>query len=350
MTTRLPKQPAGDDTQTPPARPARTRRRRTAVILAAVLAVLAAGGIAFGVYQFLEPPSPVAAYAVAFDGRTPLAVVDAGGVLQLENVSTGRLTASLVHMDNNKYGAFSVAFSPDGRMVGLEYHDGRTGVWDTATGRSIATFPNPPADANALAFSHDGRTLAVSASDGSTYLWNIATGHQVAMLAGPAGTEFVSSVAFSSDDKTLGMTADNDGIYLWDVATRKLTATIVDGADEVAFSPDGKTLATLDLTGGDGLNLWSLATHHKIARFPASDGRGLAFSDNGAALATGDESGTANLWGIATHQQVATFTGTTAAFPAPEMTAVAFSPDGQTIAVGDIKGHVYLWKVAKLGS
>jgi hypothetical protein len=36
---------------------------------------------------------------------------------------------------------------------------------------------------------------------------------------------------------------------VWDVATRKLTATIVDGADKVAFSPDGQTIAVGDIKG-----------------------------------------------------------------------------------------------------
>jgi len=350
VTARLPKQPAGDDTQASPARPALARRRRPAVAVFGVLAALAAAGIAFWVYQLLQPPSPVATYAVAFDGRTPLAVVDAGGVLQLEDVSTGRLTASLARMDNNTFGSrFSVAFSPDGRMVGLEYHYGPIGVWDTATGRSIATFPDPAAQASALAFSHDARTLAVSAADGSTSLWNLATRHRVATLTVPESLDFVSSLAFSPDDKALGMTANNAGTFVWDVATRKLTVAILGGADEVAFSPSGTTFATLDLAGTSGMNMWSLATHDKIATFTAPEGRGLAFSPDGTVLATGDETGTAALWDVASEQKVATFTGT-ASIRAPEVTAVAFSPDGQTLAVGDIKGHVYLWQVSKLES
>lgn len=359
MTACLPEQPAGDDAQAPAGQPARASRRlRTVVTIAVVLAVLAAAGIAFGVYQLLQPPAPVSTYAVAFSGRTPLAVVAAGDAFQLENVSTGQLTASLTPL-NATSGLLSVAFSPDGAMVGLEYHGGRIGVWDTATGRSIATFPDPPGGissypyppggVSALAFSHDDKTLAVGAFDGRTYLWSIATRRQIALLTGPPRAQ-VMGAAFSPGDRTLGITSEDGNAYLWDVATRKLIATIKGGSGKLAFSPDGTMLATADPVCCDETSLWSLATYREIAHFDSPGPRApLAYSPDGAALATGDVNGGAVLWSLATHQPIARFTDTTAT-SAPEITAVAFSPNGQTIAVGDTKGHVILWKVRTPGS
>jgi len=71
----------------------------------------------------------------------------------------------------------------------------------------------------------------------------------------------MSSVAFSPDGKTLASGSGED-IQLWDVATGKEQATLQEGHNgyvrSVAYSPDGKTLAS----GSDDMTikLWDVAT------------------------------------------------------------------------------------------
>ena len=80
-------------------------------------------------------------------------------------------------------------------------------------------------------------------------------------------------MAFSPDGKTLA-TVSNDGtVWLWDVATpsrsarRSLTGPPAPRIYSVAFSPDGKTLAS---GNNDGIaRLWDVATHPDRRPSPA---------------------------------------------------------------------------------
>ncbi|MGI5378089.1 WD40 repeat domain-containing protein [Streptomyces sp. CA-251387] len=102
---------------------------------------------------------------------------------------------------------------------------------------------------------------------------------------------------------------------------------------DVAFSPDGKTLATA--SNGDRRTwLRDVATRKTITTLTASDERvgRMAFSPDGKTLATGGnngmrEGGTVQLWTLANGKSTATLTGHTEG-----VTGVAFSPDGKTLA------------------
>src|SRR5215472_3336931 len=178
------------------------------------------------------------------------------------------------------------------------------------------------------------------------------------MLAGPRPAHLLAAagmggrgdrprqLAFSPDGKILA-TADSDGTArLWNVATeRQIGAPIrLSGAQvlDVAFSPDGKVLATADSDGT--ARLWSVATHRRIgAPFRVSHVkvRSVAFSPDGTMLATGGIGGAARLWRVATRRQIGGAMPTGAA----EISQVAFSPNGKILATV-YEFSVALWSVA----
>ena len=96
------------------------------------------------------------------------------------------------------------------------------------------------------------------------------TASRIGALTDP-GSLGVDAVAFSPDGRVLA-TADHNGrIYPWNVATRRRAATLTDpGSDGVAsaaFSPGGRTLATSDQNGSTYLWTWPPATSRR--RWPA---------------------------------------------------------------------------------
>jgi WD40 repeat protein/transcriptional regulator with XRE-family HTH domain len=159
--------------------------------------------------------------------------------------------------------------------------------------------------------------------------------------AGAAGSV---PVAYSPDGKTLA-TGSPGGARLWNIATGhqigKPLLTGLPGSDltsSIAFSPDGKALAA---AGPDGAWLWNIATgHEKDESFQLTQVNSVAFSPDGKTLATGSPGG-ARLWNIATGHQIGSPLDTSD----QETDSVAFSLDGKTLATGG-PGGARLWNIA----
>lgn len=153
----------------------------------------------------------------------------------------------------------------------------------------------------------------------------------------------ISSVAFSPDGKLLATGDANGQTYLWQVEDGKLLFTFTGHSiwvRSVAFSPDGQTLAS----GSDDqtVKLWDVRNGKCLKTFQGHSNwvRTVAFSPNGQTLASGSEDQTIKLWDVNTGQCINTFQENS-----NRVRTVAFSPDGQTLASSSEKQTVKLWDV-----
>ncbi len=286
----------------------------------------------------------VSGLAFSPDGRT-LASAGLDHRVVLWDLSPRQVTTLTAHTDM----VFASAFSPDGRTLATGGKDREMMLWDTTTRTRVATLPAHTGNdwVLTLAFSPDGRTLASAGYDGTVMLWDTATRTRLATLEGH--TDWVLSVAFSPDGRILASggydsNGDRDGkVILWDVATRTQLATLPSslGVTDVAFSPDGRTLAAGDKD--HTVILWDISTRRSLATLTGHihELRSLAFSPDGRTLATGDKNGKVILWDISTRGSLATLTGHT-----DEVFGLAFSPDGRTLATGGKDTKVILWDIA----
>jgi WD40 repeat protein len=122
-----------------------------------------------------------------------------------------------------------------------------------------------------MAFSPDGKYMALGSIVGVIYIWDLKQHHVITEAIGERG--LVTSVAFSPDGKTLASRIlvpsvdplPREKILLWDMDTlqtigQPLTGLAATGGDSglisMAFSPDGSTLASG--TDDGAIILWDL--------------------------------------------------------------------------------------------
>ena len=278
-------------------------------------------------------------FSVAFSPDSKIvAIGNSDGIIYLSDLNTGKLMRKLTgHSEDVQ----RVVFSPDGKtLASSSYLDETVRLWDAHTGEHRLTLTEHTGEIEGLAFSPDGKTLASSGSgDGTIRFWDVRTGNEKHAVTGHTGD--IHSVAFNPDGKFVASGHDDGVIRFWDAETGLYLKTFKKGyeASGLVFSEDGKTLAYAD---GLDICLQDAGTgEEKMLLTGHTWGiHSMALSPDGNILASGSEDMTIRLWDMHTGEHKKTFNGHT-----DRVYSVAFSPDGKTLASGSDDNTLRLWSV-----
>ena len=121
---------------------------------------------------------------------------------------------------------------------------------------------------NDVKFSPDGALLAVATHIGA-WLYDVDSGTEMALLNEERRN--VRTVAFSPDGKTLatGGWSREGAIQLWDIDTATQVSIMGKGigVSVLAFSEDGKTLASVGWQGAPVFYVWDVETEREVSHF-----------------------------------------------------------------------------------
>ncbi|HET6770584.1 MAG TPA: BTAD domain-containing putative transcriptional regulator [Actinomycetota bacterium] len=249
-----------------------------------------------------------------------------------------------------------VAFTADGRSVVATSEGGAIGISDAESGRRISTLARDPGvapgtvrlektyasyDAHGVDVSPDGRLVAAAGQ--KAQVWDVSTGRIVTTIPSLGGIE---DVAWSPDGRLLA-TGSFGGVTQIVGRSGRPVATLRPEVgfqlNAVRFSPDGRLLATASYPTGRPnpsaaeVKIWDWREGEIVQRI-RTWAYGLAFDPSGARIATAGGSGLTQIWDVETGREVQTLAGHSGS-----VFDVAFSPDGSSIATAGSDRTIRLW-------
>jgi WD40 repeat protein len=272
--------------------------------------------------------------AFAPDGR--VLTVPRAGTVSLFDLATFEEIEPLPALGAD---VWMVAYSPDGNLLASQGKSGKIRVWSCAERRLLRELDDHNAPAYLLRFRADGRRLLSADTKGKAIWWDTLTWQAVQTFV----VEFTAGWAVSPDGRLLAR--GDAGAWRWfNAETGDLMEKKTEGppypAVRVAFSGDGSQVAGVSEYGT--VALWDSSSFKLIAAFQGhmQGAQGVAFSPDGRRLATGGgtDHDAVKLWDLSTKRELLTLSGQDSLF-----LIVAFSPDSRWLAACSHEGKLHLW-------
>ncbi|MGA2555020.1 MAG: protein kinase, partial [Verrucomicrobiota bacterium] len=297
-------------------------------------------------FTLCQQSNEIYSLAVSHDGQWLAAGEYYTGGLSVWDLRTRQELMRLAKSEEYIHAAFSpteplLAFtSYTVSSSGLERYTLR--LWNGTTRQVIGEIPLE-GECMGLAFSKDGRTLVTSLR-GHLTVWRIPELSQAASYPseqsriGPwegfAATADLSLAAYGLAAGRIRVVDLRDGKELWTAVAAKQIASAL------AFSPDGKTLASAGGLVESNILLWDVGTGKEIGRL---EGHGswvssLMFWADGKKLASSSADQTIWIWDVASQRRLDVLRG-----HRQEVWRLAWLPDEKTLVSGAKDGTVDFW-------
>lgn len=220
---------------------------------------------------------------------------------------------------------YSLAYSPDEKLLASAAGDNTIKVWDAKSGQQLNTFYFA-GGSSAVRFSPSGRVLAGVDFSGKVKLWELRTGKEFATLEPQAFGPY----SFSSDGGNL-QALEEGGITVWNLDTgQKLKKVSLNPKrwPPFAVAPDGKH--TLSLVYGNSLQVMHLDRPTvRVLKGHTGRVRLPTFSSDGSRFATFGDDNKIRLWNLITGKLIRVIDGYNA-----DTLSLAFSSDNKLLAAG----------------
>lgn len=294
--------------------------------------------------RMLQNPAELSDAQISPDGKL-LASGSWDNTVRIWDFNSGQCILTMKIPYQRDAGVYSVAFSPDGKMVAAAYSDDPFTVrlWEIATGKCVKTFEGHSKGVRTVAFSPDGEYVISGSLDETIRFWKVHEESEGVVLKGfspqRSWIPCAKSAVFSPNGKQILVPYIEEIIRIWDANTLQCLDSLWEhrlAVNYAQYSPNGKYIASAsdDIT----IRIWNTQKKECIkVLYHDDDVHSVNYSNDGNFIVSASSDSTAILWDSENYYSRSFFR-----HPSQVKFAV-FSPDDKYIATASWDGIVRIW-------